>query len=524
MTPLDLVALLPLIVLAAGSVAEILIVAFRRSHAVAAASAAISLLLALATLPVVASGDVPHRVTSLLILDHYALFYMGLVFAAGLVVVAISYGYFEKHDAEREEFYPLLLLATIGSAVLVAAGHFAAFFLGLEILTVSLYALIAYLRDLERCVEAGVKYLILAAASSAFLLFGMALIYAETGTMEFARVAEAAHANPRNILMSAGLAMIVVGVGFKLALAPFHMWIPDVYEGAPAPVTAFIATVSKSAVFAVVLRYFSLFDARAHSAGAYLPVFLLFAVTATASMFVGNLLALMQRNVKRLLAYSSIAHFGYVTVAFLAGGRAAAVAVTFYLVAYTLTTLAAFGVVSVLSTRDRDADDIDDYRGLAWRRPWTAGVLTAALLSLAGIPLTAGFIGKFVVLAAGIGSALWFLAIVLVVNSAIGLFYYLRVIVAVYALPAKREVVGAEAQGLPPVRSAAEQTTDRPVPLCVLADVGPRAPTPAAPGSPPSLSLVGSAALAILTLLVLWIGVYPGPLLDLIRRMVGGIS
>ena len=221
---------------------------------------------------------------------------------------------------------------------------------------------------------------------------------------------------------------MLVTVGFKLSLAPFHMWVADVFEGSPAPVAGFIATVSKGSVFALILRYFTILDI--HSAHSLL---LVFTIIAMVSMFVGNLLALAQRNVKRMLAYSSIAHMGYLLVAFLASGPSAPVAVTFYLVAYFITTLIAFGTISALSENARDAADLDDYRGLAWRRPWLAAGFTISLLSLAGIPLTAGFIGKFYVVMAGAESGLWMLIGALVINSIIGLFYYLRVVATLFS-------------------------------------------------------------------------------------------
>jgi NADH-quinone oxidoreductase subunit N len=281
---------------------------------------------------------------------------------------------------------------------------------------------------------------------------------------------------PYSPLLLIGLGMIVIGVGFKLAIVPFHMWTPDVYEGAPAPVTAFVATVSKGAMFALLLRYLSGIDATAYGS-----LFVIFAVFAVASMFMGNLLALLQNNVKRILAYSSIAHLGYLLVAFLASGALAVTAATFYLVAYFLTTLGAFGVVSILSTAKRDADAMDDYRGLFWRRPWLAGIFTASVFSLAGIPLTAGFVGKFYLLAAGVGSSLWLLVISLVISSVIGLYYYLRIIVAMY---------------LQPLAPDQRET------------------------SPPILPLAGGLALATVVLLLVWLGVYPGPVINVIQMVI----
>jgi len=369
--------------------------------------------------------------------------------------------------------------------VLAAATHFASFFLGLEILSVSLYAMAAHLPGRRRGVEAALKYLVLAATSAAFLLFGMALVYAQSGGLGFAQLAPTPSQQPLSgLILPAGLALMIVGIGFKLALVPFHLWTPDVYQGAPAPTAAFIATVSKGAMFVVLLRLFR--PLNLDPAGALFQVFV---VIAAASMFTGNLLALLQSNVKRMLAYSSIAHLGYLLVAFLAAGPLADAAVAFYLVAYFATMLGAFGVVGALSGPDRDADAMSDYQGLAWRRPWLAAAMTAMLLSLAGIPLTAGFVGKFYVLAAGAASHLWWLVLVLVVNSAIGLFYYLRVMIAMFA----------------PATAGPED----------IPGVEPRASTPGA------LPLAG-LALAALTLLVLWLGVDPSTLMRAIAAALAG--
>ena len=373
MTVKDLFALLPLIIIAATAVIILLVLAFYRDHRLTAALTVTGLALALASLSAV-SSPVSRAITPLLIMDGYAVFFLGMIIAAGIVVTLLAYGYLEKREGHHNEFYVLLLLATLGSTVLVTAGHFASFFLGLETLSISLYALIAYERESERGVEAGVKYLILAAASSAFLLFGMALVYAELGTMEFSLIASlAASAEIHHAALLAGTGMIVIGIGFKLALVPFHLWTPDVYQGAPAPLTAYVATVSKGAVFGLLLRYFTQVNINASG-----PIFLVFTVIAIASMFAGNLLALLQNNIKRLLAYSSISHLGYLLVAFLASGGMRITAVAFYLAAYFVTTLGAFGVVSVMSGRERDADSMDDYRGLSSRRPWLAGKIGRA--------------------------------------------------------------------------------------------------------------------------------------------------
>jgi NADH-quinone oxidoreductase subunit N len=419
---------------------------------------------------------IPRRITGLLIFDKFSVFFIGLILASGFVVAFLSYDYLKTRKEDPEEFYILLLLAILGSSVIVASQHFGSFFIGLEILSVSLYALIAYTRN-ELSIEAGVKYLVLAAASAAFLLFGIALIYLETGTMAFSQIGSGI-ASPTLIrsMFLAGTAMVIIGIGFKLALVPFHMWTPDVYEGAPAPVTAFVATASKGALFALLMRYSMQVDIRPHS-----PLFLVFASLSVLSMFGGNLLALFQNNVKRILAYSSIAHLGYLLVAFLSGGQMRVPAVMYYLTAYFVTTLGAFGVVTVLSDKERDMDSLEEYRGLFWRRPWIAGAFSAMLFSLAGIPLTAGFIGKFYLIAAGAEASLWLLVLVLVLNSAIGLFYYLRVIVIMS--------VRSSGEGIPTVR----------------------------------LPLAGSLALVLLAAVLIWLGVLPGSLIDIIHSMAGSI-
>jgi len=484
----DLFTLLPLLILGGAAIVVMIVVAIHRSHILTLALTLIGLALAFASLGWIAP-EAPRQVTSLLVIDRYAIFYTGLVIAATFAVALLCYGYFERHPGNPEELYILLLLAALGSAVLVTSSHFISFFLGLEILSVSLYAMNAYIRTWSLPLEAGIKYLILAASSAAFLLFGMALVYAELGTMDFAKIRELVTTSPdlnRTVLL-AGTALIITGFGFKLALVPFHLWTPDIYEGAPAPVTAFVATVSKGAMFALLLRYF--YWSGTHHFGA---IFLVFTIIAIASMLAGNILAMLQTNVKRILAYSSIAHMGYVLVAFQAGGQLAVQAVTFYLVAYFITIIGAFGVITMISSGDRDADSLEDYRGLFWRRPALTAVFTAMVLSLAGIPVTAGFVGKFYVISAGASSAIWLLVFVLIVTSVFGLYYYLRILVALYSGLAHEDAhaIGGTAKI-------------------------------SSPSLTPALSISGGVVLAVLTILLVWVGVYPATLLNLIHSTVG---
>jgi NADH-quinone oxidoreductase subunit N len=483
MNAADLVALSPLILLSGTALGVMLLIAVVRNHRAAAVGALLGLAASFASLRWAATVT-PRQVTALLLIDGYALFYWGVLLALAAAIVLLAYSYLERQAGHKEEFYCLLLLATAGGLVLVSASHLTSLFLGFEILSVSLYALIAYLHLKRLPLEAGVKYLVLAATSSAFLLFGMALLYSETGSMQLGTLARLYMGPPSPPLGAAGWAgtvLMLTGIGFKLAVVPFHLWTPDVYQGAPLPTTALVATISKGSVFALLLRWF-------HPAGSLTgtPVWWAFVIMAAASMLAGNLLALRQDNVKRLLAYSSIAHMGYLMVAFVAAGPLATLAATYYLLAYVVTILGAFGVMSVLSSGDEECCDMEDYRGLFWQRPVLASVFAVMLLSLAGIPLTAGFLGKFYVMAAGASSALWVLLIILVVSSTIGLYYYLRVLVVLFsALPDDHVKVMLPRQGVP-------------------AGAG--------------------FSLAALVILLFVFGLYPTPLSDLIRSISTGLG
>ncbi len=477
MTWADLPALYPMLIPAATAVLLLLTLTVRRDARLAAGVAMAGFIAGLLALAA-SAAELSHPVTMLLTVDRFAVVFWGILLFAGLLVSVFAVGYFRTLREPREEFYLLWLLAVVGAMVMAASAHFAAFFLGLELLSVSLYVLIAYPRMQSRAVEAGVKYLILAGASSAFVLFGMALTYAATGTLTFAELFTHLTLFPGDVLLLGGVVMILVGVGFKLALVPFHFWTPDVYEGAPLPVTAAVATVSKGAAFALLTRLL-LGVIQAQPGHSTLAV--IFTLLALASMIVGNLLALAQGNLKRLLAYSSIANMGYALTAFIAGGDAARVAIPYFFAGYIVAVLAAFGVMTQLSTPEHELQEVEDYRGLAWRYPWSAALLTVALLSLAGIPLTAGFLGKFFVLTAGMAAGRWTLVVTLVLTSGLGLYYYLRVITALYQAPLE-----------------GEQPTPPPLHL------------------PHRLSVLTGLALAVLAALLLLLGVYPSPVLHLL--------
>jgi NADH-quinone oxidoreductase subunit N len=477
MNKTDFLSIIPLFILTSAAILILFSIAVKRNHKVIYVITAVSLAADFAYLAIY-KATTAWVIEPLFIFDGFGTFNTGLILLTALAVTMISYAYFEQREERKEEYYILLILATLGAVVLVISKHFISLFLGLEILSVSLYSMIAYLRKRERSDEAGIKYLILAAFSSAFLLFGMALVYVEVGSMEFSGIARYLSSSSRMpLIVFAGFGLITVGIGFKLGVVPFHMWAADVYEGAPAPVTAFIATVSKGGMMALLVRFFTQINGYQYHA-----LILVFTVIAIASMFIGNFLALRQGNVKRVLAYSSIAHIGYLLVAFLAGGKLGVEAVSFYLVAYFITTTGAFGILATLSDKDRDAEMLEDYKGLFWTRPWTATIFTAMLLSLAGIPLTAGFIGKFYIVAAGVNAHQWLLIVMLAMNSAIGLYYYIKII----ATMVERYEGG---------REPADQLH-------------------------PSVYIVSGVTMAILTLLLIWIGVLPNSIMVLIQELV----
>ncbi len=477
MSKQDLLSIVPLFILTSAAILILFSIAIKRNHKVIYIITTVSLL---ADFVFMAVADVPMKwtVEPLFVFDGFGKFNFGLILITALALTMLSYAYFEQREERKEEYYILLILATLGAATLTISKHFVSLFLGLEILSVSLYSMIAYLRKRERSDEGGIKYLIIAAFSSAFMLFGMALIYYVTGSMEFEAIGRSLQSLPKlPIIMIAGFGFVIVGIGFKLGIVPFHMWTADVYEGAPLPVTSFIATVSKGGVVALLVRFYTMVNGYQYDG-----LVGTFTVLVIASMFVGNFLALQQQNVKRLLAYSSISHLGYILVAFIAGGPLGIEAVSFYLVAYFITTVGSFGILTYLSDKDRDAELLDDFKGLFWRRPWTAASFSAMLLSLAGIPLTAGFIGKFYVVAAGVQRSTWLLVIMLIVNSAIGLFYYIRIIAIMFE----------------------KQNTVEPSRVALK----------------PSVYLISGLSVAALTIALLWVGVFPEGLMALIRSLL----
>src|SRR6267154_784408 len=366
--------------------------------------------------------------------DSFSFFFRLLVGAVAFLVVLAAAPYLERERLPFAEFYSLLLFAAAGMGVLASAQELLTAFIGLEMSSISSYVLAGYRRDALKSSESAMKYFLLGSFATAFFLYGIALVYGASGTTMLVKMdsPELFHST----LFELGLAMILIGLGFKVAAAPFQVWTPDVYEGAPTPVTALFSAGPKAAAFALLLRIYATVPAATRF------WFWAFWVLAVLTMFVGNLGALVQTNVKRLLAYSSIAHAGYILVAFAAvtylagnpdGGAAAAyAAVLFYLVSYALVKLGAFTIVSELGGLGEKHLSLEDYAGLGQRQPVAAAVLSLFLLSLLGLPVTAGFFGKFYIFKAAVNSHLIWLAVLMAINSVIGAYYYLRLIVVMY--------------------------------------------------------------------------------------------
>jgi NADH-quinone oxidoreductase subunit N len=405
--------------------------------------------------------------------DDFALVLEAVVLGTAVVAVLFSSSYVRATGIDRGEYYALLLFSTVGMLGLVSCLELVSIFVALEIMSVALYGLAGLQRDRLESQESALKYLVTGAFSSAFFLYGIALLYGVSGSTSLSRIAPAVSALPPDSRMLAllGAAFLIVGFGFKVASVPFHMWAPDVYEGAPTSVTAFMASGVKVAAFGALLRVFG--QPLASLAPAWQPAI---AALAVVTMVVGNLGGLVQTNVKRMLAYSAVAHAGYVLTAFVARWETAASAVIFYLVAYSAVSLGGFGAFAALARDGKEPLSLADVAGLAGRRPVVAALLTFFLISLAGVPVSAGFVGKFYLFGAAINGGYVVLAIVGVITSVISAYYYLRVVVAMYM----RETVGDESWA--------------------------------------PLSLSAAVALGLTAFVILGLGVYPGPLLALARR------
>jgi NADH-quinone oxidoreductase subunit N len=473
----DWLGLLPVLILAAGGTIIFGAGALKRerSGGLLFALALLSVLTAVA-----AAALVELRLSTsqgMVDLGGYARFFTLLLLAIALLTLLFVRQYAETRSFAGDEFYALLLFAVLGMVLVASALNWVIFFLGLELLSLALYVLIAIRKDQAYSNEAGLKYLILGAVASGFFTFGIALLYAMSGTLQITGSLTAALFYPQRLPgIILALALILAGIGFKLSLVPFHLWTPDVYEGAPAPVTAFLSTGSKVALFAALLR-FSLLVAAPVWDYCWPALWVL----AVLTMAVGNLTALYQTRIKRLLAYSSVAQMGYLFMTLLSVKQGGLPALMFYLTVYAVMDLGAFGLVGAFSAEDPDLETLEAYRGLGYTRPWRAGILAVCLISLAGLPPTAGFMGKFVLFRAVLHANYPALAVIGILTVIISIYFYLKVVVSLYMHPPAAGVV--------------------------------------IPGADPGIRVAG----ALILLAILWLGIMPSPLLTLIGRLVAAL-
>jgi NADH-quinone oxidoreductase subunit N len=372
----------------------------------------------------------------LLAVDRFALFFKLIFLGSAAITILMSVRYLEIEGASPGEYYFLILCATLGMMIMAGGIDLITIFIGLETMAVSFYILAGFIKPNQRSNEAAVKYFLLGAFSLGILLYGMSLMYGLSGTTNLRVMATAFIGQERDPRLVLAVILVVAGVGFKIAAVPFHMWAPDVYEGAPTPITAFLSVGSKAASFAMLIRIF-LEGMPSMNADWRLLFWVLSAVTMT----VGNVAALTQTNLKRMLAYSSIAHAGYLLIGVVAGTERGVSAMLIYLAIYTFMQLGAFAVIILMRRRDVMGDELKDFSGLAFRQPMAAFAMLMFMLSLGGIPPTAGFMGKFWLFGAAIDAGYYWLALIGVLNSAISLYYYVRIVVFMYL---KKETTGSE--------------------------------------------------------------------------------
>ena len=362
------------------------------------------------------------------IVDHLSIFFTCIFTLSSALAILLSAEYNERNGMKAGEYYALILLCTVGMIVLASSTDMIMIFLGIEIVSICLYVLAGFKRDDPVSNEAALKYFLLGAFATGFLLYGMTLIYGSTGSTNIFKIAEFIKTNDSSSpLMLMGIVLLVIGFGFKVAAVPFHMWAPDVYHGSPTPVTAFMAVGPKAAAFAAFFRVFK--EGIPNMAANWE---ILLCIVAVLSMFVGNLGAIMQTNIKRMLAFSSISHAGYLIIAVITKSSLAGSGLLFYMLTYAFTTFGAFGIVILLGRKGEENLELENYSGLAYKHPLLALSMTVFLLSLGGLPPFAGFVAKFYIFSAAIEEGFVTLVIIAVLNSAISFYYYLKVVVFMY--------------------------------------------------------------------------------------------
>ncbi len=432
MTASDLITILPELILALAACLILVVEPLLKKDKTACVAIALTALLASGVVAFGLGGETRSSFNNMVVLNDYARFFAVLFAAAGVLTVLMTPRYLEAYDRHLGEFYALLLFAVVGMDLMAASRDFIAFYVGLELMAVSSYLLAGFLRYQVKSNEAALKYFLTGCFASAITLYGVSLVYGLTGATNYEQVGQSLLASGNTTAVAFATALVLVGTGFKVSVVPFHMWTPDVYEGAPTPVAAFFSVGPKAAGFAAILMIFV--TVFAVSASTWSTLFI---VLSLATMAVGNLFALVQKNVKRMLAYSSIAHVGYLLAALGALGKGddylPGQAVLLYLVCYTFMNLGAFGILAYLKTQSEDFDySLADMAGLGRRAPWAAVLMSLFLFSLTGIPGTAGFIGKFYLFNSVVRADLTWLAVIAVIFSAVSAFYYLRVIMYMF--------------------------------------------------------------------------------------------
>ncbi len=424
----ELLPLLPELILVGGAFALLMLDLFL-SEQRRAVIHVLSMILLLAVVAMVASGVGGHGVVfdGMFIRDTLAdVLKIGIGLASALSMVYL-WPFMRERGIYKGEMSVLMLFATLGMMLLVSAGNLVMIYIGLEMLALCSYALVAMDRDNSMASEAGIKYFVLGSLASGLLLYGLSLIYGATGALDISAIATAAQVTASPTMLVTGVVFVVAGIGFKFGAAPFHMWLPDVYHGAPTPISLFIGSAPKLAAFGMAFR---LLEQGLGPLDSHWMIML--AALAVLSLALGNLGAIMQTNLKRMLAYSTISHVGFLLIGFAAGGPGGLAASMVYATRYALMATAAFGAIVVMSSRGFEADEISDYRGLNARNPWLAGMILLVMFSLAGVPPFIGFWAKLAVLQAAIQSDMLWLAIVGIVFAVVGAFYYLRVVKVMY--------------------------------------------------------------------------------------------
>lgn len=436
---IDLKSITPLIILTAAAILVLLLglSSSKRSKTLYCFCAILGVVLA-ALFTVKQFGSNNFSFNGAYVVDNFSIFFNIIILASTVLTILISDNYLNQEEINYGEYYALLLFASIGMMIMASGSNLLMIFLGLEILSISLYILAGFKRSNVNSTEAALKYFLLGAFTTGFLLFGVVLIYGSTGSIDLRVIADFLRNDGSKVtsdpMLLLGLVLLIFGFGFKVAIVPFHNWVPDVYEGAPTPVTAFLSAGPKAAGFAAFFRVFlmSFKEVDSH----WIKILWVLAVL---TMTVGNVVAIKQTSIKRMLAYSSIAHAGYILVALVSANNLGMASVLFYMVAYALMNIGAFAIVIILGRKGEENAQLSDYSGLGYKHPLLAITMTIFMLSMAGIPPLAGFVGKFYVFSAAIKSGFITLAIIGVINSVISVYYYLRVTVFMYMKAPMRE-------------------------------------------------------------------------------------